>query len=201
MMLIQEIIHFEIHSLHNMITNVIFWIWDGLLAVEFDVLVEVPCQDGINTFVMIHCNHLQVVLLGCFNHLDDFNIWTEVHIHVMQNLFVFNLKHEIHYIGLALLGLFLVLNKSSIFNVLTAVDDDKIIIVDFGVDNVRDSSFNQGKVIDKVFVLGVIMERFWKPGLDLAKLGNLSIILFLLVLQDLPEILLSISGEFKHVLE
>ena len=61
--LTQEIIHFVIHSLYNMVSDIISRVWYLLNLAIFNVLGKIPEKDSNDVLGMILCDNLDDVHL------------------------------------------------------------------------------------------------------------------------------------------
>lgn len=53
MVLVEEVVHFVIHSFHYMVSNKVFCVWYFLDLAILNVLSKVPKKDSHNVFSMI----------------------------------------------------------------------------------------------------------------------------------------------------
>lgn len=137
MVLIQKVIHLFIHTFYDVVAHIIREIFRCLLAVEFDILIEVPGQDCVDVGIMIDCYQLGVVWNSCLNDREYFDRFSKTEVNVLENLFLDDLEIKIHHIGLALLSFFLVFVQSTVLYVFSTVDYYQVIVENLGIDNIR----------------------------------------------------------------
>ena len=90
--LIDVVIHLVVHSLHDVLTDLVFVVLLHLKHPPFDVLVEVPCQDARDFFIMIDNHDLHHILLCCLHEFDDFCIRIEGRVYGGHVLAIYLLK-------------------------------------------------------------------------------------------------------------
>ena len=86
--LLDEVIHLLVHSLDNVVADIVLWIVNHLQHVPFNILIEVPSYDLDDILVMIKSYNLDKVILECLHDLDDFHTWVKWQVHLFQIVFL-----------------------------------------------------------------------------------------------------------------
>ena len=125
--LLNEIVHFVIHTFHQVLT--VLLIRRLLEHTLLHVLIEVPGYDFQDAVLMVFGDYLQPVPVLSLNKLDDFNVLREIDNGISENNPICRLQLELVICIIFLTALLWILLKETIFKVLAAVDHYEVFVV------------------------------------------------------------------------
>ena len=189
--IIDVVIHLVIHAFHNVCANDGSVQWQDLIHILFDILDKVPSHDENDILLVILGQDLQAVLVRCLHEFDDLSVIRERQVHVLKGLAVGHLKLE----------LVLALHHFAELQIVAAVNDNEMIVVELGVDQGGILVFYLKQVFPQVLIFRIVMQHFWSSALQ-----HSHVVDFLFKLTDSPldnfgHVVLGNEGKLEVLIE